>query len=40
MGRMSTAQEFANIASFFASYAAAYITGTAINMDGNLSSVV
>ena len=40
MGRMGTAQEFANIATFLASDAGSYITGTAINVDGNLSSVV
>ena len=40
IGRMGTAQEFANIATFLASDAGSYITGTAINVDGNLSSVV
>jgi len=40
MGRMGTAQEFANIATFLASNAGSYITGTAINVDGNLSPVV
>lgn len=40
MGRMGTAQEFANIATFLASDAGSYITGTAINVDGNLSPVV
>lgn len=40
MGRMGTAHEFANIATFLASDAGSYITGTAINVDGNLSSVV
>ena len=40
MGRVGTAQEFANAACFLASDAAAYITGTAINVDGNRSPVV
>ena len=40
MGRMGTAQEFANMATFLASDAGSYVTGTAINVDGNLSSVV
>jgi NAD(P)-dependent dehydrogenase (short-subunit alcohol dehydrogenase family) len=40
MGRVGTAQEFANAACFLASDAASYITGTAINIDGNRSPVV
>lgn len=40
MGRMGTAKEFANIATFLASDAGSYITGTAINVDGNLSPVI
>jgi NAD(P)-dependent dehydrogenase (short-subunit alcohol dehydrogenase family) len=40
LGRMGTAQEFANVACFLASDAASYVTGTAINVDGNLSPVV
>ncbi len=40
MGRMGTAQEFANIACFLASDAASYVTGTAINVDGGASPVV
>ena len=40
MGRMGTAQEFAKMATFLASDAGSYVTGTAINVDGNLSSVV
>ena len=40
LGRMGTAQEFANIACFLASDAASYITGTAINVDGGASPVV
>src|SRR5713101_5512171 len=40
MGRVGTAQEFANAACFLASNAASYITGTAINVDGNRSPVV
>ena len=40
LGRMGTAQEFANIATFLASDSGSYITGTTINVDGNLSPVV
>ncbi len=40
MGRVGTAQEFANAAVFLASDAGSYITGTAINVDGGLSPVV
>ncbi|NKB55716.1 MAG: SDR family oxidoreductase [Alphaproteobacteria bacterium] len=40
LGRMGTAAEFANMATFLASDAGSYITGTAINVDGNLSPVV
>jgi len=40
MGRMGTAEEFANMACFLASDEASYITGTAINVDGGLSPVV
>jgi NAD(P)-dependent dehydrogenase (short-subunit alcohol dehydrogenase family) len=40
MGRVGTAQEFANVACFLASDAASYVTGTAINVDGNRSPVV
>jgi 3-oxoacyl-[acyl-carrier protein] reductase len=40
LGRVGTAQEFANLACFLASDAAAYITGTAINVDGGRSPVV
>lgn len=40
MGRVGSAQEFANAACFLASDAASYITGTAINVDGNRSPVV
>jgi len=40
MGRVGTAEEFANVACFLASDAAGYVTGTAINVDGNLSPVV
>ena len=40
MGRVGTAQEFANMACFLASDAASYITGTAINVDGDRSPVV
>ena len=40
LGRIGTAQEFANLAVFLASDAGSYITGTAINIDGGLSPVV
>ena len=40
MGRVGTAEEFANMACFLASDAASYITGSAINVDGGLSPVV
>jgi NAD(P)-dependent dehydrogenase (short-subunit alcohol dehydrogenase family) len=40
LGRVCTAQEFANMACFLASDAASYITGTAINVDGNRCPVV
>jgi len=40
MGRVGSAQEFANMALFLASDAGSYITGTAINVDGGLCPVV
>lgn len=40
MGRVGTAEEFANVACFLASDAGGYVTGTAINVDGNLSPVM
>jgi len=40
LGRMGTAQEFANMACFLASDLGSYITGTAINIDGGRSPVV
>ncbi len=40
LGRMGTAEEFANIACFLASDAASYVTGCAINVDGGRSPVV
>jgi 3-oxoacyl-[acyl-carrier protein] reductase len=39
LGRMGTAQEFANMACFLASEAGSYIAGSAINIDGSLSPV-
>jgi len=40
LGRMGTAEEFANVACFLASDAAGFVTGTAINVDGGMSPVV
>jgi 3-oxoacyl-[acyl-carrier protein] reductase len=40
LGRMGTAEEFANLACFLASDAAGFITGTAINVDGGMCPVV
>jgi 3-oxoacyl-[acyl-carrier protein] reductase len=40
LGRMGTAEEFANVACFLASDAASYVTGTALNVDGGRSPVV
>ena len=39
LGRIGTAEEFANMACFLASDAGSYITGTAINVDGGTSPV-
>ncbi len=39
LGLFGTAEEFANVACFLASDPASYVTGTAINVDGNLYSV-
>jgi len=35
LGRVGTAEEFANVACFLASDLASYVTGTSINVDGN-----
>lgn len=40
LGRVGKAEEFANLACFLASDLASYITGTSINVDGNLSPVM
>ncbi len=40
LGRMGTAEEYANVACFLASDAGGYVTGTALNVDGGLSPVV
>jgi NAD(P)-dependent dehydrogenase (short-subunit alcohol dehydrogenase family) len=40
LGRMGTAEEYANVACFLASDAASYVTGTAFNIDGGLSPVI
>ena len=39
LGRVGTAQEFANVACFLASDAGSYVTGAAINVDGGLCPV-
>ena len=39
LGRVGTAEEFANVACFLASDLAGYVTGTGINVDGNLCPV-
>ena len=40
MGRLGTAEEFANMACFLCSDAGSYINGVAINVDGGMSPVV
>ncbi|MCH9670841.1 MAG: SDR family NAD(P)-dependent oxidoreductase [Gammaproteobacteria bacterium] len=40
LGRVGTAQEFANVACLLASDAGGYVSGTAINVDGGLCPVV
>jgi NAD(P)-dependent dehydrogenase (short-subunit alcohol dehydrogenase family) len=40
IGRMGTAQEYANLACFLASEAGSSVTGTAINLDGGACPVV
>jgi 3-oxoacyl-[acyl-carrier protein] reductase len=40
LGRVGTAEEFANVACFLASDLAGYVTGTSINVDGNMSPVM
>ena len=40
MGRVGTAEEYANVACFLASDAGSYVTGTAINIDGGASPVL
>lgn len=40
LGRVGTSEEFANVACFLASDLASYVTGTSINVDGNLSPVM
>jgi 3-oxoacyl-[acyl-carrier protein] reductase len=40
LGRVGTAEEFANVACFLASDLASYVTGTSINVDGNMAPVM
>ena len=40
VGRIGTAEEYANVALFLASEAGSYVTGAAINIDGGLCQVV
>ncbi|MDR5798858.1 SDR family oxidoreductase [Caballeronia sp. LZ001] len=40
LGRVGTAEEFANVACFLASDLASFVTGTSINVDGNMSPVM
>ena len=40
IGRVGTAEEFANIVTMLASDQGSYVTGTAINIDGGLCPVV
>jgi 3-oxoacyl-[acyl-carrier protein] reductase len=40
LGRVGTAEEFANVACFLASDLAGYVSGTSINVDGNMSPVM
>jgi NAD(P)-dependent dehydrogenase (short-subunit alcohol dehydrogenase family) len=40
LGRLGTSQEVANVACFLASDLASYVTGTAINVDGNSTPVM
>jgi 3-oxoacyl-[acyl-carrier protein] reductase len=40
LGRVGTSEEFANVACFLASDLASYVTGTSINVDGNMSPVM
>ncbi|MBN9508520.1 MAG: SDR family oxidoreductase [Alphaproteobacteria bacterium] len=40
LGRVGAAEEFANVACFLASDLAGYVTGTSINVDGDLSPVM
>ena len=40
MGRVGEAEDYADLAAFLSSARAAYITGTAVNLDGGMCATV